>query len=60
MHLIVTGTDDTTMQPVHALHSYYARDVLWNARPVDILSKNADGNMVLDLRRFQDTEPTPQ
>lgn len=60
VHLIVTGTDDTTMQPVHALHSYYARDVLWNARPVDILSEDADGNMVLDLRRFHDTEPTPQ
>lgn len=60
LHVIVTGTDDTTMQPVHALHSYYARDILWNARPVDILSEDADGNMVLDLRRFHDTEPTPQ
>jgi inward rectifier potassium channel len=51
----VTGTDDTSLQPVHARHTYYHDEILWNARHVDILTE-VDGGMLLDLRRFHDVE----
>jgi inward rectifier potassium channel len=59
LHVMVTGTDETTMQPVHALHTWFAADVLWGRRHVDVLSTRPDGNLVLDLRRFHETEPVP-
>ena len=55
----VVGTDDTSLQPVHARRHYTHRDVLWGARHADVLSEREDGTIVLDLRKFHDTEPTP-
>ncbi len=52
----VTGMDDTSLQPVHARHTYYHDEIAWNARHVDILTE-IEGGMVLDLRRFHDIEP---
>jgi inward rectifier potassium channel len=54
----VVGTDDTSLQPVHARHTYVDRDIVWGARHADILSEREDGNLVLDVRRFHDIEPT--
>lgn len=54
----VVGLDDATMQPVHAGHRYFARDILWGHRLADILSETPDGHLLLDLRKFQDVEPT--
>jgi inward rectifier potassium channel len=54
----VVGLDDATMQPVHAGHRYFARDILWGHRLADILSETPDGHLLLDLRKFQDIEPT--
>lgn len=51
----VTGTDDTSLQPVHARHTYYHDEIAWDARHVDILRETEDG-MILDLRRFNDIE----
>ena len=51
----VIGTDDTSLQPVHARHTYAARDIQFGARHVDILTENKDGSLTLDLRRFHDT-----
>jgi inward rectifier potassium channel len=58
LQVLVVGLDDTTMQPVHGRHGYYARDILFGARHVDVLSEADDGDLVLDLRRFHDVEPT--
>jgi len=58
LHLMVTGTDDITMQPVHADHRYFSRQILWGRRHVDVLSETPDGNLILDLRPFHETEPT--
>jgi inward rectifier potassium channel len=58
----VVGTDDTSLQPVHARHRYDAKDVLWGARLADVLSELPDGRLELDLGRFHDvvpSEPTP-
>jgi inward rectifier potassium channel len=54
----VTGTDDTSLQPVHAQRHYTHKDVLWGARHADILSEQPDGVIVLDLTKFHDTVPT--
>jgi len=58
LHVMVTGTDDTTMQPVHADHRYFARQILWGRRHADILSESPNGDLILDLRPFHDTQPT--
>ena len=58
IHIMVLGIDDTTLQGIHALHRYFAKDLLWGAKYVDILSETADGNMLLNLNRFHDTQPT--
>jgi inward rectifier potassium channel len=56
--VMVIGTDDVSMQTVHASHRYFAKDIVWGARLADVLSETADGNMLLDLGRFHDVEPT--
>jgi inward rectifier potassium channel len=60
VELMVTlsGTDDTSYQPVHARHDYEHMDILWGARHADVLSETPDGNLVLDVRRFHDVVPT--
>jgi inward rectifier potassium channel len=58
LSVMVIGLDDTTMQPVHASQQYFARQILWGARHVDILSEADNGDLVLDLDKFDDTEPT--
>ncbi len=56
--ITLAGTDDTSYQPVHARHTYENHDMLWGARHADVLSETPDGNLVLDVRRFDDVEPT--
>jgi inward rectifier potassium channel len=56
--LAVTGTDETSLQPVHAQHTWGHARVLWGTRLADVLSETPDGNVVLDLRRFHDVTPT--
>ena len=54
----VIGTDDTSLQPVHARRHYTHKDVIWGARHADVLSERPDGTLLLDLRKFHETEPT--
>lgn len=54
----VVGVDDTSLQPVHARKQYQDTDVVWGARHGDIISEDADGNVVLDIRRFHHVVPT--
>ena len=58
--LLVTlaGTDDTSYQPVYARRGYEQQDILWGARHADVLSESPDGNMILDVRRFNEVVPT--
>jgi len=56
--VLMVGLDDTTMQTVHASHRYFTHQLLWGRRHVDILSEAENGDVILDLRKFQDTEPT--
>jgi inward rectifier potassium channel len=54
----VVGLDDITMQTVHANHRYYGAHILWGARHADVLSEDDAGDLVLDLGKFHDVEPT--
>jgi inward rectifier potassium channel len=54
----VVGTDDTSLQPVHARRRYTAENIVWGARHADVLSEDEHGNLILDVRKFHDTVPT--
>ncbi len=54
----VVGTDDTSLQPVHARRRYVDSDIAWGARLADVLSVRGDGCLVLDLERFHHLTPT--
>jgi inward rectifier potassium channel len=54
----VTGLDDTTLQPVHSSQNYVDDEIVWGARPVDILTFAQDGSLTLDLHHFHDLVPT--
>jgi inward rectifier potassium channel len=56
--LSVTGTDETSLQAVHAQYTWLYRSIVWGARLADVLSDTPDGNMLLDLGRFHDLVPT--
>jgi inward rectifier potassium channel len=58
IQVMVLGTDDTTMQTIHASYRYFTNNIHWGMRFVDVLSETEDGNMLLDLRRFHETLPT--
>jgi inward rectifier potassium channel len=50
----LVGTDDTSLQQVHASFRYFASSIAWNARLADIVSDTPDGNMQVDLSKFHD------
>ena len=54
----VVGTDDTSLQPVHARRRYESKDIVWGARPADVLSELPDGRIALDVRKFDMIIPT--
>jgi inward rectifier potassium channel len=54
----VVGTDDTSLQPVHARMRYVDQNVVWGARHADVLSEDEKGNLILDVRKFHEIVPT--
>lgn len=54
----VVGTDDTSLQPVHARRRYVASEFVWGARHADVLSELPDGRLQLDVGRFNVIVPT--
>ena len=54
----LVGMDDTYLQPVHARTRYLHTEIAWGARHADVLSEDGDGNLVLDVRRFDEMLPT--
>jgi inward rectifier potassium channel len=55
----VFGVDEVTNQTVHARERYRTQEIVFGARLVDLLSELPDGRLQLDVRRFDDLEPTP-
>ncbi|HEX9053168.1 MAG TPA: ion channel [Anaeromyxobacter sp.] len=56
--LAVIGTDETSLQAVHAQHTWTTASIVWGTRLADVLSETPAGDVVLDLRRFHDLTPT--
>ncbi|MCC6620619.1 MAG: ATP-sensitive inward rectifier potassium channel 10 [Deltaproteobacteria bacterium] len=57
--LSVLGLDELSMQPAFARHVWDSGRIVHGARLADILSETPEGNMLVDLGRFHDIEPTP-
>lgn len=53
----LTGIDETVAQTIYARHTYVARDILWNKRFVDIVSRTEDGERSIDYTYFHDVMP---
>lgn len=53
----VVGTDDTSLQPVHARKRYQSKDVLWGFRLADVLSERPDRMLQLDVTKFDEVVP---
>ncbi len=56
--LAVAGTDETSLQPVHAQHTWMHGSVVWGARLADVVSETPDGSVLLDLGLFHELVPT--
>jgi inward rectifier potassium channel len=56
----LTGIDSTFAQTVHARTSYFAEDMVWGGRFVDVTSQLPDGRLQVDYTKFNDVmvEPT--
>jgi inward rectifier potassium channel len=54
--ITLTGIDETFGQTVHARWGYTMDDLRWGARFVDVMRREEDGTMVLELGRFHEVE----
>jgi len=56
--LTLQGTDELSVQQLHAQKRYDAKDIRWGARHADMLSERPDGKLRIDMRRFHELVPT--
>jgi inward rectifier potassium channel len=54
--VVLKGLDETFAQTIHARASYTPEEIVWGGRLVDVFSRNADGQAVIDYTRFHDIE----
>ncbi len=52
--ILIKAFDDTFFQTVHVRHSYRHEEVVWGARFVPAFEADAQGEMVLDLKRLSE------
>ena len=56
--ILLTGTDETFSQMVHARSSYLDDEIIWNARFASVFNRRgADEPVTIDIRRLNDIEP---
>ena len=57
MEIVVTlnGLDEILADRIYARHAYWADEIAWNRRFVDVISLTPDGSRLVDLTRFHDT-----
>jgi inward rectifier potassium channel len=48
----LTGIDSTFAQTIHARTSYFAEDIVWGGRFVDVTSQLPDGRLQVDYTKF--------
>ncbi|HLX13486.1 MAG TPA: ion channel, partial [Bacteroidota bacterium] len=54
--VLLTGTDETFAQSVHARTSYKPHEVVWGARFADVFKPSTDGILRIDLGKIHHTE----
>jgi len=54
---VITGTDESLAQAIHARTVYEPGDLRWNMRLVDIIGQKTIGRRTLRYARFHDVEP---
>ncbi len=52
----VSGVDQTVMQAIHARHTYYADDLVWNRQFKDIIQHLEDGDRYINFADFHELE----
>jgi inward rectifier potassium channel len=57
MEISLTGLDDVTMQTVHTIHSYSDQDIKFGHRFVDTITALPNGDLILDLTKFDAIVP---
>jgi inward rectifier potassium channel len=57
MEIVITmnGVDETIADRIYARHAYWADEIVWNERFVDVISVTPTGHRIVDLNRFHDT-----
>src|SRR5580704_12312031 len=53
--VMLNGVDETIADRIYARHAYWADEILWNRRFVDVISAAPSGQRVVDLTLFHDT-----
>lgn len=56
--LAIHGTDESSLQMVHARNTWSCKKVVWGARLADVLEEVSDTKLVIDLRKFDDIVST--
>jgi inward rectifier potassium channel len=56
----LTGIDSTFAQTIHARTSYFAEDIVWGGRFVDVTSQLPDGRLQVDYTKFDDVVVDPK
>jgi inward rectifier potassium channel len=56
--LTLNGTDELSVQKLHAQTRYDAKQIRWGARHADMLSERPDGRLRLDMRKFHEVVAT--
>jgi inward rectifier potassium channel len=54
--VMLNGLDEILSDRIYARHAYWAEEILWNRRFVDVISVSPNGDRVVDLTRFHDTK----
>jgi inward rectifier potassium channel len=58
MEIVVTlsGLDEILADRIYCRHAYWADEIVWNQRFVDVISVTDSGRRMVDLTRFHDTQ----
>ena len=53
--VMLNGLDEILADRIYARHAYWADEIVWNRRFVDVISLTSAGGRLVDLTRFHDT-----
>jgi len=54
--VMLNGLDEILADRIYARHAYWADEIVWNRRFVDVISLTPNGHRMVDLTQFHDTK----